>query len=287
MAAKTKTMKTRSKASKTLAEALRRENNATAVKTGTVTAVRWDGTVNLTVGGVHFVAVACAQSYADRKPGDRVQIIMHGGMPFVLGSVGGDPNVPSPEIYPTDVKQFSWARPGGDIRLYVNEGTTQRIGRPGDGDPVYPGDVYYEAVYSYWDGVANTMNDPADTAQSMDIFLARDDWDEGDLGPANLTLTPHKMDAIPNDPASILYQIGLDPPRLDFTLETGEMKIQTLPDTWRDNIGAATLTADTIRGFTISPQAIDPAAPKGSRMAVDNSHAILTNITAALRIYTS
>jgi hypothetical protein len=55
----------------------------------------------------------------------------------------------------------------------------------------------------------------------------------------------------------------------------------TLPDTWRDSIGATTLTADSIRGFLITPQ-----APDGEPWAVDNSYAILSNITCGARVYT-
>lgn len=274
----------RSKPSKSLKAALRAENNATVIRTGTVTAVRWDGTVNLNLGGQRFLAVACAQSYANRKAKDRVQVIMQGGMPFVLGAVGGDPDSNVPEIFPTYSQQYTWGRNGvlgQDVQLYVNDGQEQRVGRPGSVDPTYgPTDQYYQVVYSYWDGSANLMNGPADLVQSIDLFVGRSDWDEGDPGPAKLSLVPHKMDALPGNPQDILRPLTVDPLFIDFTLEAGEMKFITLPDDWRDNIGAATLDTNTIRGFMIRPQ-----TPGGDANPVDNSYALLADITCAIRIY--
>lgn len=280
-----KKMPSRSKPSKALAEALKRENNATVLRNGTVTAVRWDGTVNLIMGGVRYLAVPCAQSYADRKTGDRVRTIMHGGSPFVLGAIGGDPDAPAPEFFSTQVKQFTWGRNdvfNQEIRMFVNEGDPQRVGRPGTKKPVYPGDIYYRVLYSYWDGAANVLNGPADTVQSIDLFVGRDDWDEGDPGPANLVLYAHKMDGLPDAWASILYQTTLEPSRVTFTLEAGEMKVITLPDTWRDNIGATTLDSNSIRGFAIQPWH-EGTVPLG---VLDNSYAVLSEITAGVRVYT-
>src|SRR6185369_362056 len=95
---KTKPLKTTpAKATRKIVKVARPDNKATIVQTGTVTAVRWDGTVNLTLGGQRFPAVPCASSYNSRTPGDRVQVITHGGMPFVLGVIGGDPDAPAPE----------------------------------------------------------------------------------------------------------------------------------------------------------------------------------------------
>lgn len=275
--------KTRSKPSKSLAEALKRENNATVVRTGTVTALRWDGTVNLRQGGQRFLAVACAMSYSDRRVGDRVQVIMHGGMPFVLGAVGGDPDTSVPELFPTQVKQFTWGyggTTGKEIQLFINEGVNQRVGRPGSLFPEHVDDNYVQAVYSYWDGLANIMNDEADTTKTIEVFMGRDDWDEGDVGPAYLSLWAHKHDGLPSDPQAIQYKTDLDTKNIDFTLEPGEMLAIQLPDDWRDNIGIATPTTETIRGFTVRPAAAGEAPH-----AVDNSYAILTNITCALRIY--
>lgn len=284
MATTPKTMKTRSKPSAAFAKAMKSDNNATVVKTGTISAVRWDGSVNLQMGGQHFVAVACAMSYSDRQAGDRVQVIMHGGMPFVMGAIGGDPDSSIPEVFSTDAKQYSWGRnrqAGANLKIWANEGEPQRIGRPGSLKPTYPNDVYYMSAFSYWDGATNVMNDPADTTQSIDLYMARADWDEGDPGPANLTLWAHKMDALPDNPQSILLQTTLDPKQIDFTLEAGELKVITLPDTWRDSIGAASLTADSIRGFLVTP-----GSPDGEPYAMDNSYAILTNITCGVRVYT-
>jgi hypothetical protein len=284
MATTPKTMKTRSKPSAAFARSMKADNNATVVKTGTVTALRWDGSVNLQMGGQRFVGVACAQSYQDRKAGDRVQVIMHGGMPFVMGAIGGDPDSSVPEIFTTDQVQYTWGygnQTGRNQKIWVNEGMPQRVGRPGTRTPVYPGDTYYQAAFSYWDGTANQLNDGATPDKSIDLYLARADWDEGDPGPAYFTLWAHKMDALPNSPQSILLQTTLDPASIDFTLEAGELKVITLPDTWRDSIGATTLTADSIRGFLITPQ-----APDGEPWAVDNSYAILSNITCGARVYT-
>jgi len=280
-------MPTRSKPSKAFSRAMKADTNATVVKTGTVTAVRWDGSVNVIVGGQRFVAVACAQSYSDRSPGDRVQVIMHGGMPFVMGVVGGDPDAATPEWFSNDAQQYTWGRnnqTNNDQKVWANEGLPMRIGRPGSIHPVYPGDNYYQAAWSYWDGATNSLNgahNAAEQAQSLDLFVARADWDEGDYGPAYFTLWGHKMDALPDDPQAILLQTTLDPPSIDFTLEAGELKVITLPDSWRDNIKATTLTVDTIRGFLITPQ-----APDGEPWAVDNSYAILSTITGGMRMYT-
>ncbi|UTN91859.1 hypothetical protein SEA_STUFF_28 [Streptomyces phage Stuff] len=283
--AKPKPMKTRSKPSAAFAKAMKADTNATVVRTGTVTAVRWDGSVNLGLGGQKFIGVACAQSYQDRKVGDRVQVIMHGGMPFVMGAVGGDPDSNSPDFFSTDQAQYTWGlnqTTGQNQKIWANEGMPMRIGRPGDREPVYGGkDVYYQAAFSYWDGAANQLNTDATPTDSIDLFVARSDWDEGDLGPAYFTLWGHKMDALPASPQSLLLNTSLDPKSIDFTLEAGELKVITLPDTWRDNIGAATLDANTIRGFLITPQ-----APDGEPWAVDNSYAILSTLTCGVRVYT-
>jgi len=263
--------------------AMRRQNEDTQVRTGTVTAVRWDGTVNLQLGGQQFPGVACASSYSSRASGDRVQVIMHGGMPFVLGAIGEDPNAPAPEIFTTDQIQYTWGRNnsiGQEIRMYVNDGQEQRVGRPGSNDPTYPGDQFYQVAYSYYNGSVNIMNGPADLVQQIDLFLGRDDWDSGDPGPAYLSLWPHKEDALPSDPQALDIAASADPGNIDFTLEAGEMKVITLPDQWRDNIGATTLDANSIRGFVIRP-----AAAGTMPAAMDNSYALLTNITCALRIY--
>lgn len=277
----------RSKPNLAFARAMKADTNATVVKTGTVTAVRWDGTVNVIVGGQRFLAVACAQSYSDREAGDRVQVIMHGGMPFVVGAVGGDPDTASPEWFSSDQQQYTWGlnnQTGADQKLWLNEGLPMRIGRPGSIHPVYPNDVYYQAAWSYWTGTTNTLNglhNAAEQAQSLDLFVARADWDEGDFGPAYMTLWGHKMDALPADPQAILLNTGLDPASIDFTLEAGEMKVITLPDSWRDNIKATTLDSSTIRGFLITPQ-----SPDGKPWAVDNSYAVLSTLTGGMRMYT-
>jgi hypothetical protein len=284
MATTPKKMPTRSKPSKAFAKAMKADTNATVVKTGTVTALRWDGSVNVNIGGQRFIGVACAQGYQDRTVGDRVQVIMHGGMPFVMGAIGGDPDANSPEFFSSDQQQYTWGLrglTGADQKIWANEGTPQRIGRPGSRTPVYPNDSYYMAAYSYWDGAVNNLNGPADTTQSIDLFVARELWDEGDPGPAYLTLWAHKMDALPNDPQTILLQTTLDVPSIDFSLEAGEQQVITLPDSWRDSIGATTLDSNSIRGFLITPQ-----APDGEPWAVDNSYANLSIITGGVRIYT-
>ncbi len=277
-------MPSRSKPSKAFANAMKADTNATVVKTGTVTAVRWDGTVNLQMGGLRFVGVSCAQSYQDRQVKDRVQVIMHGGMPFVLGSVGGDPDTSVPEIFASDTAQYTWGYENGDkpdTKIWANEGLPMRVGRPGSRHPVYPGDTYYQAAWSYWDGAINDLNTQATPTESIDLFLARADWDEGDPGPAYFTLWGHKMDALPNTPQAVLINASLTPASIDFTLEAGELKIITLPDTWRDNIGAATLDANSIRGFLITPQ-----APDGKPWAVDNSYGVFNTMTCGVRVYT-
>jgi hypothetical protein len=277
-------MPSRSKPSAALARSLKADANATVVKTATVTAVRWDGSVNLQMGGQHYVAVACNQGYQDRQPGDRVQVIMHGGMPFVLGSIGGDPDSSVPEIFPTDTAQYTWGlnnTSAQDQKIWANDGQQMRVGRPGSIHPTYPGDTYYMAAWSYWDGAANQLNDDTMPTTSIDVFVARTDWDEGDPGAAYFTLWGHKMDALPNSPQSLLLNVALTPASIDFTLEAGEVKIITLPDTWRDNIGAAVLDANTIRGFLITPQ-----APDGEPWAVDNSYAVFNNMTCGARVYT-
>jgi hypothetical protein len=256
--------------------------NSTVVRTGTVTSVRWDGTVNLQLGGQRFPAVACSASYINRASGDRVQVLVHGGMPFVIGEIGQDPGSPAPEIFPNDQGQYTWGyqnTTGREIRLYVNEGQDQRVGRPGSLRPTYLGDSYYQVAYSYWDGSQNVMVTVADLTQQIDIFFGRSDWDEGDPGPAYLSLWPQKGDLLPIDPQNI--QLGaVDPPNIDFTLEAGELKVITLPDSWRDNIGATTPDSNTIRGFLVRPAAVGSIP-----YAVDNSYAILNSISGALRIY--
>lgn len=280
-------MPSRSKPSAAFAKAMKADTNATVVKTGTVTAVRWDGTVNVIVMGQRFVGVACAQSYQDRQVPDRVQVIMHGGMPFVLGAVGGDPDANSPDTFSSDQMQYTWGLNNAtaqDLKVWVNEGQPQRVGRPGSIHPTYERDTYYQAAFSYWNGTTNDLNglhNAAEQAQSLDLFVARADWDEGDPGPAYLTLWAHKMDALPDNPQSILLNTSLDPASIDFTLEAGELKVITLPDAWRDNIKATTLDANSIRGFLITPQ-----APDGEPWAVDNSYAILSTITGGFRMYT-
>lgn len=277
-------MPSRSKPSKAFAQSMKADTNATVVKTGTVTAVRWDGTVNLQMGGLRFIGVACAQSWQDRQVGDRVQVIMHGGMPFVMGSIGGDPDTSIPEIFASDTAQYTWGYQNGDkpdTKIWANEGDPMRVGRPGSREPVYPKDTYYQAAWSYWDGAINDLNTQATPTESIDLFLARADWDEGDPGPAYFTLWGHKMDALPSTPQALLLNTSLTPASIDFTLEAGEMKIITLPDTWRDNIGAATLDANTIRGFLITPQ-----APDGKPWAMDNSYGVFNTMTCGVRVYT-
>lgn len=275
------------KPSAAFAKAMKADVNATVVRTGTVTAIRWDGSVNLTMGATRFVGVSCAQSYSDRAAGDRVQVIMHGGMPFVLGAIGGDPGAASPDYFTVDQQQFTWGLYGQktqDQKVWVNEGQPQRVGRPGSRQPVYPKDQYYQAVFAYWDGTTNLLNglhNAAEQLQSLDLWIARADWDEGDPGPAYMTLWAHCMDVIPNDPQTILLNVATDTPSIDFTLEAGELQVLTLPDSWRDSIKATTLVASSIRGFLITPQ-----APDGEPFAVDNSYAILSTITGGVRMYT-
>jgi hypothetical protein len=282
--AKTGNMPSRARKSKALKIALRNDTDRTVVKTGTVTAVRWDGSVNLRMNGQHFVGVACAQSYADRKAGDRVQVLMHGGMPYVMGAVGGDPSAPAPDFFSTDAYQYTWGLYGEtdrDQRIWVNEGVDQRVGRPGDLEPVYgEKDSFYQVAYSYWDGTNNLLNDAATPETSIDLFVVSD-WDEGDPGPARLTLWGHRHDVLPESPQTMLLNALMDPPSIDFTLEAGELKVITLPDEWRDSIGADVLTNASIRGFLITP-----AAPEGEPNAVENSYAMLSTVTGGVRVYT-
>ncbi len=284
MAAK---QQSKSKPSAAFAKTMKADTKATVVKTGKITALRWDGTVNLTIGAARFVGVACNQAYADRAIGDRVQVIMHGGMPFVMGAIGGDPETDAPDFFSTDQEQYTWGLNGlknADQKIWANDGRPQRIGRPGDRTPVYPGDTYYMSAYSYWDGSTNLLNgahNAAEQAQSLDLFVAREIWDEGDVGPAYLTLWAHTMDALPNDPQAIVLNTATDTPSINFTLEAGEQKIITLPDSWRDSIKATTLVSSSIRGFLITPQ-----APDGEPFAVDNSYALLTISTGGVRMYT-
>lgn len=278
------------KAVKILSHAKQVENKNFAVRTGTVTAVRWDGAVNLTLGGTHFRAVACAQSYTNRLPGDRVQVVQHGGMPFVLGVVGNDPNAVVPTVFPTQSFQYTWALNGtdgsfGERHMFVNEGANQRVGRRGSNQPFYGArDDFYQAMYGFWNGAANVMNGPADTSHSIDVFVGRDDWDDGDPGPASLSLWPHRFDALPADGQLVIYDVlfptGIVPLNIDFTLEPGELKVITLPDTWRNSIGASTLGTFDIRGLAIRPGAA-PVIP----FADDNSYAFMDEITCSIRIY--
>lgn len=278
------------KAVKILAHNKQIENKNFKVRTGTVTAVRWDGTVNLTLGGTAFRGVACAQSYTNRLPGDRVQVVQHGGMPFVIGVVGADPNAVVPTIFPTEAIQYTWAMNGtdgsfGETHMYVNEGANQRIGRRGSNNPVYgETDQFYQALYGFWNGAANILNNPADTTHSIDVFVGRDDWDDGDPGPASLSLWPHDFDALPVDGQLVIFDVkfptGIIPPNIDFTLEPGELKVITLPDTWRNSIGASPLGTFDIRGFAIRPGAA-PVIP----FADDNSYAFMDEITCSVRIY--
>jgi hypothetical protein len=277
----------RTKPSAAFAKSMKSDVNATVVKTGTVSAIRWDGTINLTMGATRYVGVACAQSYSDRTVGDRVQVIMHGGMPFVLGAIGGDPDSAAPDFFSSDQQQYTWGLYGvanQDQMVYVNEGQPQRVGRPGSRKPTYPKDQYYQAVYSYWNGTSNDLNglhNTAEQAQSLDLFIAREIWDEGDPGPAYLTLWAHCMDALPTSPQSIVLNTATDTPHIDFTIEAGELQVITLPDSWRDSIKATTLVASSIRGFMITP-----TAPDGEPGAVDNSYAVLSTITGGVRMYT-
>jgi hypothetical protein len=282
VAAPTK-MPSRSKPDKALKTALQADVHRTRMVQGTVTAVRWDGTVNLLAGGVRYIGVTCTASYVNRQSGDRVQVVIANATPLVLGVLGGDSLAAAPEVWPTNVMQFTWGygnTAGQNRPVYWSEAGDTRIGRPGSVRLTYPGDTYFQAAFSFWDGTQNLMNGPADLVQSIDLFVARDVWDEGDDGPAHLQLVPHKMDALPASPQSMLYQQTLDPPSIDFTLEAGEQQLITLPDNWRDSIGATTLDSNSIRGFSVWPgnNGVEP-------WALDNSYALLTNLTCAIRIY--
>lgn len=287
MATTPKPMPTRSKPNAALKKALASELHATQMLTGTVTAVRWDDTVNVQVGGTLYQGVSCASSYSGRQSGDRVQLILQGGQPFVMGSVGGDDDQVQPDFFPAAFSLFTWGRGnvavGNDRPLYYTENGLSRIGRPGSTHPTYPGDNYSSAAYSFWDGSTNQLNSTAKTpaGQSIDLFMARDVWDEGDPGPAHLQLVPHCMDALPAQPGSMIYQQSLDPPGIDFTLEAGEQQVITLPDNWTASIAATTLTSSSIRGFSIWP-----GNTGGPPWALDNSYAILTPLTCAARVYT-
>lgn len=275
---------TKSKPSAAFAKSMKADVNATVVKTGTVTALRWDGSVNIQLGALRFVGVACAQSYQDRTVGDRVQVIMHGGMPFVLAAIGGDPDTDVPDFFSSDAQQYTWGlngQKGNNQKIWINDGQPQRVGRPGSRTPTYPNDSYYAAAFSYWDGTANTLNaaGAAHNTYSIDLFVARELWDEGDPGPAYMTIWAHTSDALPNNPQSLALNTSTDTPSIDITLEAGEQQIVTLPDSWRDSI-SGTLVSTSIRGFLITP-----SAPDGEPWAVDNSYAILNTLTGGVRVY--
>lgn len=251
--------------------------------TGYVTALRSDNTVNIRINGDRFRGVPTMDTYDPRSVGDKVQVIKHGSQYIVMGKLSSDDLDVSPTIFPVDYAQWTWGvdRGAGDKRLWIeSEGNGFRVGRRSELFPVNDWDYFARLGIGFYNGSSNLMTGPADTTKQIDVYVERDDWDDGYEGAATFTLFGVKNDSMPSSPQSLQYQTTLNPGSIDFTLEPGEMKIITLPDTWRNNIGG-TVGADTIRGFVIEP------AGSSNQPTDVNSHTfgIFTTLTGGLRIF--
>ncbi len=256
---------------------------------GYVTALRSDGTVNIRINGDRFRGVPTMESYDIRHVGDKVTVLKSGPQYLVVGKVASDDITVMPTIFPTTFVEWSWGINNGksDKRLWIgDQGSGYRVGRKSERFPTNDADYFARLGICYYNGSEpNLMNNPADTNKQIDLYFERDEWDGGFDGPASFTLFGVKNTGyFPADPTfgSLNYNTGLNPSSIDFTLEPGEMKIITLPDTWRNNIGAATLDANTIRGFVVEPS--------GSSISAQdvNTHTygvFLPSISGGLRIF--
>lgn len=257
------------------------KNQPKNMVTGTVSALRADGTVNVSINGFRYQGVPTMADYTPRNIGDRVMVHRQGGQLMVLGKVGSDDFAAAPGIYITNWAIYSWGVAMGTNDKALNYGLEQ-VGRKSERFPVNDADYMARLAFSYYvSSSPNTMNGPADLTKNIDIYLERDEWDGGYDGPAGFTLFAIKNDALPADPSGLQYQTGLTTPSIDFTLEPGEMKIITLPDDWRNSIGATTLDANSIRGFVIEPQGQSIAPFDVS----EYTYGLFTAMSGALRIY--
>lgn len=259
-------------------------NTRMTTRVATVTALRYDGTVNIRMNGDRYQGVPTMAEYDPRSVGDKVRVLFqNSGNPLVLGKLASDDLTAQPTIFPYEVASWTWGVDGGASDKYVS-GRLSVVGRQSEQFPTTAGDHYLRMGIGYWNGSANLMNGPADLEKNIDIYLERDEWDDGYEGGSRFSLFPIRNDQLPKDPSpgSLNYQTSLGPSSVDFTLEPGELKVVTLPEEWRNSIGAVTLDSTSIRGFIIEPQSTS-VSPEDV-----NSHTYgkFTPLTGALRMYT-
>lgn len=271
------------KAKRTKAVVHRSKVHQSKLLTGIVTALRADGSVNIRINGNRFQGVPTQESYDIRSIGDKVTVMKTGAQYMVMGKVGSDDLAAVPNVLPTTYLQYSFGINKGvdDRRLYIElmDGG-YRVGRKSEQFPVSEFDIMAQLAIGYY-STSNAMNSysNAHPTYQIDFMAERSEWDDGYEGPASFTLFAIKNDALPESPSSLSYQTTLNPASIDFTLEPGELKIITLPDTWRNNI-AATLSSASIRGFVIQPAGTSMSPEDISRY----SYGMLTPLTGTLRI---
>jgi hypothetical protein len=245
-----------------------------------VTALRYDGTVNLLMNGHRYQGVPTMAEYDPRNVGDKVRVVFqNNGNPLVLGKIASDDFTAAPTIFPAEYQTWTWAiGTTNQLNKFIS-GIGNIVGRKSEKQPVNDADYYLRLGIGYWNGTTNIMNGPADTVKNIDIYLERDEWDEGYEGGAAFTLFAAGYNELPMNPGA--YQTWMTPGSIDFTLEPGELKIITLPESWRNSIGASSLNSTSIRSFVIEPQSSAP------NVGSTNAHAYgrFTNLTGALRIY--
>lgn len=233
---------------------IRGSKNSRTYVSGIVTALRSDGTVNVRIGGMRFNGVPTLETYDIRSVNDKVSIIKAGSQYIVLGKLGSDDMIPNPTVYPKSTAQWTWGAGGGasDHRMWVGD---SRVGRQSERFPISDSDYYARWGICYFDGSTNTLNGPADLVKQIDVYVERDEWDDGYEGAASFAMYGFVQQTgfLPEDIRTLAYNTTIVPNSIQFTLEPGEFKVLTLPDTWRNNIGAGSVSADTIRGFVIEP----------------------------------
>lgn len=261
-----------------------RGNAAQKMLKGTVTALRSDNTANIKIQGQRFNGVPLANfggtGVNALNVGDGVWVHHSGSQYLIFGKQNSDDLTNAPTIFPVAFPQWTWGVSDG-LGDKTSYGGYMTVGRKTEKFPANDADYLLRLGIQYYDGVNNLMTGPADLVKQIDLFLERSEWDGGYDGPASFTLFGVKNDAMPLDPANLVYQTTLVPASIDVTIEPGEMKIITLPDTWRNNIGG-TVGVDTIRGFVIEPQG---SSIKASSLSQHTYGQFLASISGGLLIH--
>lgn len=244
-------------AGKTLADLLRAETGM-GMYSGTITATREDGMVNVTVRGMRYQGVPCNAAYTNRTKGDVVQVMLFSNTQFVVGKWGADSSAPNPNVLAADYSEYV-----ADSYAYAGDARCQ-IGCSGDTGDAVP----LATAWTYYDGTTNQLNAHAAVSgkTTASLLLTRLDDGSGDDNATAFQIVPHNYNTLPTviaQPTGRFAPVtGLT--GLYGTLEPGEAVFFTLPSDWFAAIAA---TTPTVKGVACIPLSQDTTAPTYAKLS--------------------